>query len=264
MKRIGFLGAAAILAVSACSTPVRVIVAAGTTLVDSGILDELVSRYEADHPDVELSVVGESTARILDLGRKGAADLLITHAPELEAGFVAEGRAARYDPVMESRFVLAGPTQANLGLPSLAGEAFGEIARRGDLFVSRSDGSGTHQKELELWSQAGVDPSGMSWYLETGQGMGLTLQVADQRQAFVLSEIGAFLAAAPALSLEIVPLADDPVLINPYQLIVVSGSQAEPAAAAFAAWLRSAEGREAMISANRDLFGEVVYQPVGS
>ncbi|MDH3259527.1 MAG: substrate-binding domain-containing protein [Acidimicrobiia bacterium] len=264
MKRIGLIAAIAALVLSACATPVRVIVAAGTTLVDSDILDGLVALYETDHPDVDLSVVGESTAQVLELGRRGGADLLITHAPDLEADFVAEGLAASYEPVLASRFVLAGPAGTGPGIPSTVVDALREIARRGDLFVSRSDGSGTHRKELELWSLAGVDPAGLPWYLETGQGMGLTLQVADQRQAFVLSELGAFLAAAPFLSLEIVPLRDDPVLVNPYQIIVVKGSPAESGAAAFAAWLRSAGGRAAIISANRDLFGEVVYQPAGS
>jgi len=264
MKGRGLVTAIAVLALSACSTPVRVIVAAGTTVVDSGILDELVSRYEEKYPDVELSVVGESTAQILELGRRGGADLLITHAPDLEGGFVAEGLAARYEPVLESRFVLAGPAQAGQVVPSTVGAAFREIARRGDLFVSRSDGSGTYKKELQLWNLAGVDPSGMSWYLETGQGMGFTLQVADQRQAFVLSELGAFLAAAPYLSLERIPLTDDPVLVNPYQIIVVKGSPTESVALDFADWLTSAEGRQAIISANRDLFGGMIYQPVGS
>jgi tungstate transport system substrate-binding protein len=264
MKRIALIGVAVVLALSACNGSVRVVVAAGTTLVDSGLLGELVSRYEAQHDGVELSVVGESTAQVLELGRRGGADLLITHAPDLEAEFVAAGLAARYEPVVESRFVLAGPAQPSPPLPSTVGEAFREIAGRGALFVSRSDGSGTHQKELELWNLAGVDPLGKSWYLETGQGMGLSLQVADQRDAFVLSELGAFLAAAPVLSLERIPLADDPVLLNPYQIIVVNESPARAAADAFAAWLGSAEGYEAIASANRDLFGEIIYQPIGS
>jgi tungstate transport system substrate-binding protein len=264
MKRFGFFGLAAVLALGACGGPVRVIVAAGTTLVDSGIIDELTAQYEAEHPGIELSVVGESTARILDLGRRGAADLLITHAPALEAEFVAEGLAARHESVLVSRFVLAGPPVLGLEAPMSAGEALAGIARRGDFFVSRSDGSGTHEKELDLWDAAGIDPTGAEWYVETGQGMGLTLQVADQRGAFVLCEIGVFLAAAPSLSLEVFPLFEDPVLVNPYQLTVVSGSEVESAADGFATWLLSDGGRQAIIAANNTLFGQVVYQPVGS
>jgi len=264
MKRFGFFGLAAVLTLGACAGPVRVIVAAGTTLVDSGIIDELTAQYEAEHPGIELSVVGESTARVLDLGRRGAADLLITHAPDLEAEFVAEGLATRYEPVLVSRFVLVGPPALNLETPVSVGDALAGIAGRGDLFVSRSDGSGTHQKEMDLWDAAGVDPSGAGWYVETGQGMGLTLQVADQRSAFVLCELGVFLAAGPSLSLEEIPLFEDPVLINPYQITVVSGSEVESAADGFAAWLLSEEGRQAIIAANNNLFGRSVYLPAGS
>ena len=264
MKTLVLAGFGAILALSACGASQRVVIAAGTTLVDSGLLSELVSQYEAEHPDIELSVVGEATAQILELGRRGSADLLITHAPELEAVFVADDLAALHEPVMESRFVLAGPPGALVQMPSAVGDVFREIAARGDPFVSRSDGSGTYQKEMELWRLAGVDPSGRSWYLETGQGMGLTLQVADQREALVLSELGALLAAAPVLSLEIIPLDDDPVLNNPYQITVVKGTEVEAAAASFAAWLVSSEGARALTKANLELFGEVVYRPVGS
>jgi len=263
MKATALASVAALLALSACGSSERVVIAAGTTLADSGVLAELVSRYESVHPDIELSVVGEATAQILELGRRGGADLLITHAPELEAQFVADGLAALYQPVMESRFVLAGPSDAAARMPSAVVDVFRQIATRGNLFVSRSDGSGTHQKEMELWSLAGVDPSGRPWYVETGQGMGLTLQVADQRGAFVLSELGAFLAAAPVLSLEIIPLDLDPVLGNPYQVTVVKGTEVEAAAAAFAGWLVSSEGAEALTAANLDLFGEVIYEPVG-
>jgi tungstate transport system substrate-binding protein len=114
-----------------------VIVAAGTTLVDSGLIDELADRYEADHPEIELSVVDQSTARVLELGRRGGADLLMTHAPDLEAEFVGEGLAARYEPVLESRFVLVGPGDLIGEMPSSIGEAFQEIARRGETFVRR-------------------------------------------------------------------------------------------------------------------------------
>jgi tungstate transport system substrate-binding protein len=257
-------GVGVLLALSACGSSARVVVAAGTTLVDSGLLAKLVSEYESEHPGIELSVIGEATAQILELGRRGGADLLITHSPDLEARFVADGLAALYQPVLESRFVLAGPPEAAAQMPSTVGDAFREIAAREDLFVSRSDGSGTYQKELELWNLAGVDPSGRSWYLETGQGMGLTLQVADQREAFVLSELGALLAAAPVLSLEIVSLDDDAVLRNPYQATVVKGTEVEAAATAFAAWLGSSEGTRALTAANLDLFGRLVYQPAGS
>ncbi len=257
------LAAAAVLLVAACGPGGdRVLVAAGTTLVDSGLLDALVSAYEAGHPGVELSVVGESTAQVLELGRRGGADLLITHAPGAEAGFVAEGRAARVVPVLKSRFVLVGPPDRVHRLAGLdPAAAFRAIAAEGRQFVTRADGSGTHERELELWAQAGVEPAGEPWYVATGQGMGLTLQVADQRDAFTLAEEGTFLAAEAVVGLVPVDPGGDPArLSNPYRAIVVNGGE-EEAAGDFVDWLLSPGGRRVIESANETLFGRVVYSP---
>lgn len=265
MSRIVGIGVLFGLILLGCAPTVdRVVIAAGTTLVDSGILDALVERYEADHPEVQLSVVGESTARVLELGRRSAADVLITHAPDLEREFVAEGRAARYEPVLESRYVLVGPLERIGNLPADIDDALRTIATHRWPFVSRADGSGTNHKELELWNDAGIDPASQAWYVETGQGMGLTLQVADQREAFTLSELGAFVASEPTLSLAVVELADDRRLANPYHLIVVAAPDVQIAADGFAEWMLSEEGSQVTLALNADLFGEVVYQPAGA
>ena len=239
-----------------CAGGDRVIVASGTTLVDSGFLDAVIRVYESEHPGVTVSVVGDATSRALELGRRGSADLLITHAPDQEQRFVDEGLSERYEPFVDSRFVIVAPPGSGL-LGSPEG-IFAEIAMRGFPFVTRADGSGTNAKEIELWEDAGVDPTGSAWYLETGQGMGFTLQVADQRGAATLAELGAYLAAAPTLSL--VPVSgDDPRLVNPYHLIVVAKSEHRSAAADLAAWLLSPQGRAAEEEVNQNLFGEAVY-----
>ncbi|MFQ5947463.1 MAG: substrate-binding domain-containing protein, partial [Acidimicrobiia bacterium] len=108
MRRLA--GSILLALVAACSPgQERVVVAAGTTIVDSGLLDVVAARYEDEHSDVRLSVVGDATARVLELGRRGAADLLLTHAPRAEAEFVADGLAVAYEQVFTSRFVLVGP-----------------------------------------------------------------------------------------------------------------------------------------------------------
>ncbi len=242
-----------------CSGSDRVIVAAGTTLVDSGLLDELVERFEASHPRIDLSVVGEATAQIIQLGRRGGADVLITHAPSLEAEFVEDGLAARYEQVLTSSFVIVGPAGRVTG--GTAAEELQSIAGSGSPFVSRADGSGTYEVEQELWAAAGIDPRGESWYLETGQGMGLTLQVADQRDAYTLSELGAFLASADVLNLEVVDVTDPPP--NPYHLIVVAGSPVRNAGEVFLEWMLGDDGRRAIEAANEKLFGRQVYVPGG-
>jgi tungstate transport system substrate-binding protein len=234
----------------------RVIVAAGTTLVDSGFLNAVADRFEESHPEVQLSIVGEASARILDLGRRGGADVLITHAPDLEAEFVHDGLAARYETVLTSSFVLVGPADSVPEGPAMT--VLAEIVASNRLFVSRGDGSGTHQTELWLWEQAGVDPVGESWYLETGQGMGLTLQVADQRDAFTLSELGAFLAASHTLTIE--PVDASGIPRNPYHLTVVLDSPERRAGEEFLDWLIGPEGVKVVDEVNHELFGRPVYE----
>ena len=239
----------------------RVVVAAGTTLVDGRILEAVTSDFEASRPGVELSVVGAPTARVLALARAGSADVTITHDPEQELRFIAEGGAEVSAEVFSSRFILAGPESPARTLTGLgAAEAFRRIAEEGHLFVSRVDGSGTYQRERSIWSQAGIDPIDEKWYLQTRQGMGLTLQVASQRQAFVLVEWSVFLAAGEAT--ELVDSELDRVgLQNPYRAMAVRDSPVLETSVDFIEWLQSPLGRESVEEASRDLFGRRVFEP---
>lgn len=240
----------------------RVIVAAGTTLVDSGLIDAVVAEYEALHPGVEVSVVAEPTSLALELGRRGAADLLIVHAQEQEAAFVAAGYAFQSRPFAESRFVLVGPAGAGgpiEGAPVV--DAFEAIASAGLSFVSRGDGSGTHERELNIWMAAGLDPESEPWYLESGQGMGQTLLIADQRAGFALSEFGAFLQSETTLSLVDFRATGDE-LVNRYTAYVARDGANRQGAIEVLEWLASPEGSSVVTEVNMRLFGEIVYQPV--
>ena len=248
-----------LLTLTACSGggQERVVVAAGTTLVDSGLLDAVAGVFEESHPEIELSVVGEASARVLELGRRGGADVLITHAPALEQEFIRDGIAARYELVLSSTYVIVGPPDGVTA--DTSADVLAAIADTGGPFVSRADGSGTHEIERQLWAAAGIDPSDESWYLETGQGMGLTLQVTDQRHGYTLSELGTFLAASDTLSLEPIEVGDAPP--NPYHLIVVGTSPERAAGEEFLDWLIGPEGRRAVEQVNRDLFDRIVFRP---
>lgn len=261
------IGAAVLVAaiISGCGAePVRLVLGAGTTLVDSGVIDLVVADYESDHPEVTISVVGEATGRILALARNQAVDLTLTHAPEVEEDFIAEGGAAAEGVVFRSQFVLIGPDDLvreleGLDLPG----AFTRIATEGLTFVSRADGSGTHETERRMWEMAGIDPTGADWYLETGQGMGLTLQVTSQRRGFTLSELGSFLVASADLGLVDSGIAG-PFLDNPYRLIVVEGGPHVAEATAFYEWMRSEIGQTAVANAQRQVFGpRTVLRPPG-
>ncbi len=267
MRRWGWLAAALLVSATAvawagCSSgETRVVVAAGTTLVDGRLLERVTDDYEAVRPGVVVSVVGAPSARALALARAGSADVTVTHDPEREERFIDEGGVAVAAEVFRSRFILAGPEEASRSLEGLdASEALELIAEQGHAFVTRADGSGTYQRERGLWQQAGVDPSGGDWYIETRQGMGLTLQVAAQRGAFVLVEWSVFLTAAEAVDL--VDAAVNPVgLENPYRAMAVSGSPVEEASVDFVMWLQSPAGRESVMRANRQLYGVEVFAP---
>ena len=262
MKKL-VLAVTAVLVTTVCSgtSTARVIVAAGTMIVDSGFVGGLVEIYEETHPGAQISVVANPTRLVLELGRQKAADLLITHAKAQEEAFVAEGLAARNSMVFSSRYVLVGPDR---WLPRTSAreipEVFREFAAEGQAFVSRGDGSGTSDQEMEVWQEAGLDPIGESWYLVTGQGMGPTLLVADQRSAATLAEIGAFLAVRGTIDLVDLEVVREG-LENSYYATVVKGSPGEPGATDFHDWLVSEEGEQAIEEVNLRLFGEVIYQP---
>lgn len=256
------LAAAALFAtlVVGCGSGPTLLVGAGTTLVDSGFMDQVARSY-GDATGVDVDVLGDASAQILALGRSGTIDVLITHAPDLEQAFIDDGLASSVHTVFVSRFVIAGPPGSSLVATSPA-DAFSEIAERGGPFVGRQDGSGTAIVESKLWELAGVDGPSQSWYLSTGQGMGLTLQVASERAAFVLAELGSFLSAQ-GLALNDVGIVD-PQLSNPYTALSVASSSRVTEADAFIEWLVSDDGVAAIDLANRSVFGDMIVYRSGT
>ena len=210
--------AAGALVVAACSAgSERVVVAAGTTIVDSGFIEALIDEYPGDG---SISIVAASSREGFALAGGGAADVLFTHLAEVEDGYVAAHPEAWQEPVFGSRYIVVGPPGQSVirsGADVVAG--FSAVAAAGAPFVSRGDGSGTAAREQAIWDLAGIAPGGQSWYIETGQGMGFTLQVTDQRDAFTLVEGGSFFAEISVLSLEEVSVTASPdeLLRNPYR-----------------------------------------------
>lgn len=253
MRQIAAWLAIIILLATGCSADDRVVLAAGTTLVDSGFIERVLADYPSD---VQVSVVGVSSLEALALGSNGSAELLITHLPDAEAAFIADHPGATQQPIFSSHFVLIGPDAVQLATGDPVA-ALRMIADAGYPFVSRGDGSGTAAKEQELWELAGVDPSVEPWYSVTGQGMGFTLQVADQRDAFTLTEIGSFRRAESITLMPFVGGDQDERLRNPYRLTLVEGASDE--SRAVFRWLASLDGFEAITTANIELFGEPLY-----
>jgi tungstate transport system substrate-binding protein len=249
---------AAVVVGCAPGSGTRVVVAAGTTLVDSGFLQEVVDAYTSEVPDVTFSLVGVGSAEAVAYADAGSAQVIVTHEPSVLASFLARTPHAVATRPFSSSFVVVAPSGVAIDRTDVVA-AFRSVADAKIPFVSRDDGSGTHARELEIWSRAGIDPRGEPWYIRAGAGMGATLLVADQRRAVALAELGAYLAAAPSLDLAVVPIRDQAHLENPYDVTVVFPAEM-PEAAAFQAWLSSPAGIEAIRAANDLLFGRQVYE----
>ncbi|HEX9704247.1 MAG TPA: substrate-binding domain-containing protein [Gemmatimonadales bacterium] len=188
-------------------------------------------------PPVTIATVIGPSGQMLHAGARGDLDVVLTHAPSLEARLLVQpGQAALRCPFVVSRFAVVGPPDDPAGVrgaPSAA-DALRRIARRGVFFVSRGDSSGTHTRELELWAAAGLSPRDSAWYIESGTDQAATLTLADERRAYALADLPT-VARLPRLGLGPL-LADDNALANPYTLYVTRGSARRADAERFVAW----------------------------
>lgn len=213
--------AALLLGASGLEAQVREIVLATTTSTqDSGLLDSLLPRFERE-TGIAVKPIAVGTGAALEMARRGDADAVLVHAPEAERAYVESGDLIDGRRIMYNDFLVVGPASDPAGATGKSpAAAMRAIAAQG-AFVSRGDGSGTEQKELELWKAAGVAPASLQRREETGQGMGATLLVAEQRQTYTLTDRATYLAFRSRLSL--VPLVEgDPILHNVYRAYTVN------------------------------------------
>ncbi|MBC7265757.1 MAG: substrate-binding domain-containing protein [Anaerosomatales bacterium] len=241
--------------------PQRIVLATTTSTQDSGLLDVLVPAFEKAYPAYTVDVVAVGTGEALRLGEQKDADVLLVHARADEEAFVAKGFGIERRDVCYNRFVLVGPAAdpADVAHASGAADALARIAKKGSPFVSRGDDSGTHKKEKSLWAASGVKPGG-AWYIVTGQGMGETLKVASEKQAYTLTDEATYLTMKDSLDLSLL-LGDDPSLYNQYGVIPVTGARNEEGARAFADWICGPEGQRLIGSFGVDRFGRPLFTP---
>jgi tungstate transport system substrate-binding protein len=234
------------------------LLATTTSTRDSGLLYELLPTFEKTAGcSVKTLAVGSGEA--MELGARGDADVLLVHSPAVEEDFMAEGHGASRKAVMHNDFVIVGPPDdpAHISKASDAPKAFADIAHAEDEFASRADESGTNAKELELWDAAGIQPKG-SWYIETGQGMGETLTIADQKQAYTLSDRGTFLATDNLDSKLLFEGGKD--LLNPYHVIVVKGDDLNTTCAKlFSSWITSRGTQKTIADFGVAEYGEPLF-----
>lgn len=248
---------------------VRVRVTTTTSLYATGLLDYLADEFTKDHPNVRIEFLPLGSGEALRRAEMGDACVVFVHAPSLEKKYIEKGVIENGRIFAYNFFVIVGPKDdpANVKSAPTAVDAFKRIYEAGKegsaLFVSRGDNSGTHVRELMLWSLADLDPRGKSWYLETGQGMTETLIVADEKDAYTLSDIGTYLKLKKDGRLRSIVMlyTNQTELINVYSVYLVKSCSGKERRAAkeFAEFVYTHQDLIARYSV--DKYGQPLFYP---
>lgn len=261
-KIIIFIFTLVFIFASAAAAQEVLTVATTTSTENSGLLAELIPPFEEKF-GVRVDVVAVGTGAAIELGRNGDADIIFVHAREAEDEFIANGYGINRRDVMYNDFVILGPLSDPAGIrkTETAVEAFQKIKAERAEFISRGDDSGTNKKELSIWDSAGINPDN-SWYIESGQGMGPSINMADERQAYTLADRGTYLAYRGDVELEIVNSGDSD-LFNPYGIIPINPAYHSHVnyqlAMAFTGYLTSQQGQN--IINNYMIYDEQLFYP---
>jgi tungstate transport system substrate-binding protein len=253
---------------SFAAPPEKTLMLATTTSVDAtGLLNLLADEFKAE-TGITLKWTAVGTGAAIKQARDGNADVVIAHAKKLEDEFLKDGFGVNRRVIARNFFLIVGPPNdpAQAAGSRSAGEAFIKIKAAGAVFVSRGDKSGTHTRELDLWASAGGPPE--KNYLETGQGMAQTLQIAAERQGYTLTDTATFYALKGLTGLQAV-FGNSPELENIYAVIAVNPARIPSAryteAMAFIAFLTSPRGQkligEFKGKADRPLFEPLAAEP---
>jgi tungstate transport system substrate-binding protein len=243
------------------------ILATTTSTQDSGLLDVLVPMFE-QQTGYQVKTVSVGTGAALALGARGEADVVLVHAPASEVQWMQQGNGTERLLVMHNDFAIVGPESdpAHIKGDQSALDAMKQIADAKQAFVSRGDNSGTQQLELQLWQRAGIDPKGQPWYIESGSGMGQTLTIADQRQAYTISDRATYLAFSGRIDLPIM-VERDPVLLNVYHVMPVNPDKFPnvklnvAAGKAFADFMVAPQTQQVIGEFGKDRYGQQLFVP---
>ncbi len=276
-SRILLLAIVALVAASCsgddASEPQVLRLATTTSTDDSGLLAAILPAFE-DEYNARVDVVAVGTGQAIELGEAGDAGVILVHSRSREDAFVADGHGTERSDVMYNDFVVVGPVDdaaAIAGTP-LAADGFAAIAGAEATFASRGDDSGTHSKEMVLWAETELAlDANSSWYKSLGQGMGATLNYANETAAYTLTDRGTFLSQTENLPSLVVMVGGasiddnvDPALLNPYGVIPVNpdkGGVNVDIANEFVVWITSVETQERIGVFGVDTFGQPLFYP---
>lgn len=274
------IAAAGIYAYSQSAHPdtSRLIVSTTTSLEDTGLLAVIETAFENKYPGVDVSVISGGTGIAIQYGERGDADVLLTHDKSREEKFVESGYGTNRTEIAYNYFWIVGPESDPAGIKGLnATEAFKKIMEEGQKnpeqvkFVSRGDDSGTNAREKKIWNMTGVpyeqvNNSG-AWYIESGRGMGETLMLANEQDAYTLTDSGTFLAYTKDGRIQIVPIiTTGDELLNVYAAMPVNPEKHPDVnyegAQNFVNFLISPEGQEIIRNYGKEQYGQPLFTPI--
>jgi len=262
-KAVFLFAISMILISSVYASPIHLKLATTTSTENSGLLGVLLPPFEEIF-GIKVDVIAVGTGKALALGENGDVDVVLVHARAAEDKFIEEGHGVNRRDVMYNDFIILGSSDdpAEIEGESKVILALKKIADCKAYFVSRGDDSGTHKKEKSLWQKAEITPEG-KWYMEIGQGMGATLQVANEKQAYVLCDRGTFLAYKNKIDL-IILSEGDALLFNPYGIMAVNPARYPQVkyteAMQLIAWVTSIEGQKIIGEYKKE--GEILFHPM--
>jgi tungstate transport system substrate-binding protein len=246
----------------------KVLMMATTTSTDNtGLLDYLAPKFK-EATGIELKWTATGTGKALKLGENCDVDILMVHAPAAEKKFVADGFGTDRREIMYNDFVIIGPPEDPAGIRGKSiKEALNLIEAKQAVFVSRGDNSGTHKKELSLWKAADLPvPEKESWYVQTGQGMLATINIASERKGYTMTDRGTYIKYEDNLKgnppLKILVEGDE-ALLNQYSVIAIAKEHCSNAkyntAERFIEWITGAEAQQ--LIGNFNLLGKPLFTP---
>jgi tungstate transport system substrate-binding protein len=240
-------------------------VATTTSLYDTGLWSLLEPLFEEEY-NVEMDVLYAGTGIAIAYGQNGDVDALTVHDKSRELTFVADGYGVERVPFAYNYFLIVGPEDDPAGIAGMSPEeAFVTLAEsQSASFVSRGDNSGTHSKEKAIWASAGYTYSDIqgsgSWYIEAGIGMGPTLAMASEEQAYTLSDMGTYLAYKG--DIELVPIVDSgSILLNVYSVIACTEATSPEMAQNLVDFLTSDEIQQKIGEYGTDEYGDSLFTP---
>ncbi|MEE4261275.1 MAG: substrate-binding domain-containing protein [Desulfobacteraceae bacterium] len=246
----------------------KVLMMATTTSTDNtGLLDYLIPKFK-EATGIEVKWTATGTGKALKLGENCDVDILMVHAPAAEKKFVADGFGMDRREIMYNDFVIIGPAEDAAGIKGKSiKEALQTVKAKQATFVSRGDNSGTHKKELSLWKAAQMPvPEKEGWYVQTGQGMLATINIAAERNGYTMTDRGtcikyeANLKGNPALKILV---EGDAALLNQYSVIAIDQKHCSKAkydtARQFIEWITGPQAQQ--LIKEFKLLGKPLFMP---